>query len=503
MMFKEPPWSSICWLACAACLSTAGCSEQQQQARSAFQRGQAAMEAEDYETAVREFSVTLEHRPTDVEALEARADCWESLHDYAKAVEDWSMMIRSDRESTELARRYARRGAAYYREHRYDDAIRDYNNSLYLDDQQADIWESRADACRDAGRLGEALYSIQRAIDLKPQESHLRFRMRARIYESLGRNDEALSDYYRALDTTPDDYRAYILCGWLEHRLGHRDAATQVFERLREHAGDLPWVISELADYYHAIGDDIEAITLITHAIAIESGEDGAFNDARYRMQRAEWFVELGMLPEARADYEAVLAMDEDDFAASFRREALLGKSKLLLKLKRPRQAVEAAKAAAALDERDSEAYRCLAAALVASHRLDAARMALDEIIDRTGALVARADRAEIYERLGRPDLALDDADHVLSVVRDPVWYGLDEAYGRARVLRGRILAARGEGDAAQATLAGATQWTSDLEATLETRADAWQQLGNEPAAALDRFRACRFGGLSKPSLDD
>ncbi|MEE1774575.1 tetratricopeptide repeat protein, partial [Streptomyces sp. JV181] len=73
---------------------------------------------------------------------------------------------------------------------------------LALHDALAISFGSRGDAYRKLGRHDEALADFARAVEMDPPYAWA-FAGRAAVYEALGRHEEALADYDRALEIDP------------------------------------------------------------------------------------------------------------------------------------------------------------------------------------------------------------------------------------------------------------------------------------------------------------
>lgn len=168
----------------------------------------------------------------------ARANCYERLGDFGRAIQDYTAAI----EARPLRTAYLLRGVAYWTI-RSDRALEDYEHALEtpatdLDRQVMDYPEAAPYYVRGTCQVlsqGEPTLAVQdlgRAIELVPKDyySHLN---RGHCFRAMGRFDEALRDFYTCIEIDPRRGEAYNNRGGVyrcmgEFGLAHADYARAI-----------------------------------------------------------------------------------------------------------------------------------------------------------------------------------------------------------------------------------------------------------------------------------
>ena len=143
------------------------------------------------------------------EALLVRGNQHRRAGDYDKAIADFgrSLELRPGQAQTHVDR-----GVAYFLRNGAGDrdaALRDYDAAIRIDARHAEALNNRAWAIFRAGRAGDAVGDANRSIEAVPTNGYA-YDTRGQILEALGRREDAIRDYERALqiDGTQETSRA-------------------------------------------------------------------------------------------------------------------------------------------------------------------------------------------------------------------------------------------------------------------------------------------------------
>lgn len=163
------------------------------------------------------------------------------------------------------------------------------------------------------GRTDEALGLVQSAIDLAerdlPPDAHPVHRMvlfgnRAQLLARLGRTEEALADFDRAVAIDPGFPDNYLDRGNLLFEIGRTEEALADYETAMRVSPPLPEAYYNRAELRLAAGDLYGARADLDHVIELDPGYLDAY------VNRAGVLEMLGEHEAARRDVEAGLALD-------------------------------------------------------------------------------------------------------------------------------------------------------------------------------------------------
>jgi tetratricopeptide (TPR) repeat protein len=92
---------------------------------------------------------------------------------------------------------------AYYSKGEYGLAIADYTKVIEIEPEYTYAYNGRARSCLKVGKAAQGLPDAERSLELKPNDPDL-LDTRGQIFEALGRREEAIADYRRALSKDAD-----------------------------------------------------------------------------------------------------------------------------------------------------------------------------------------------------------------------------------------------------------------------------------------------------------
>jgi tetratricopeptide (TPR) repeat protein len=340
----------------------------------------------------------------------------------------------------------AREGAAALMRGQYDKAIASYDEALsapeIADFIEASIYSDRGVARWRLNQTKEAIEDFNKSIELSPENATV-YNNRGNALMDLGHPDEAVKDFDRAVALSPNYGPAYNNRGNARVALGQYNLAFQDFRKAVElmPQSAVPFngrgtAHGELKRYHAAVRDLSRAIGLNPKYVAA------------YR-HRADAYLALGMYREAVADATEVFNLQpelSDPALLLLRARAYAGDKKLNQALddlnkvieekpewvdayiergivftgaRRFDDAIGDFNRAIELDPKNLKAYAMRASAKVQTEAKD------DALYDANLALqLASSDplalrvRGNIYEALARPDEAI--ADYRGALAKDP-----------------------------------------------------------------------------------
>jgi hypothetical protein len=125
----------------------------------------------------------------------------------------------------------------YYREGNYPDAIRYFDLAIEIDPMLAAAWHDRGVCLREQGKDEDALKSIDKAVELEPDNEEFLF-TRAELLKKIGilRGQKnavaaAVRTYNRVLEINPNNADAWSSLGVCMKEQGKEELARQYFDR--------------------------------------------------------------------------------------------------------------------------------------------------------------------------------------------------------------------------------------------------------------------------------
>lgn len=281
--------------------------------------GHTAMNAANYDSAIRFYSRAIKVTPEDPERYCYRGEAHYRRQDYPAAMVDFTTAISLD--SHCLAAWLGRAGAAY-RCGDYQQAVDDATIALCLAPENRSTLALRGSALLWSGRVEEALDDLSDLIAGDPEPAD-GYSLRAQAYQAAQRFEEALQDFNTALRLAPDSVRFKVGRAIARFKLGDFATAFREIEacvnwrpRSVEAFNTYAWFLAtcpddQLRNGQHALEQAQAAARLAGHpvwscesSLAAAYAELGRFDEA---IEHAELALQSAP-PLRRADCEQRLA---------------------------------------------------------------------------------------------------------------------------------------------------------------------------------------------------
>jgi lipoprotein NlpI len=169
----------------------------------------AAMEGQDYDQAVRQWTITLgsQNLTNDVQArsLWGRAVSYSKIGKFDEAMDDANAALKIMPDWPDLL---LLRGALYLHERDYSHSLDDFDAAIRLKADSAEAHAARADVRLAQGDAAAAITDLDLAISLKPYLPGF-YIAHGRSFLAMGKTTEATADFNEAIRRDPKDAAAY------------------------------------------------------------------------------------------------------------------------------------------------------------------------------------------------------------------------------------------------------------------------------------------------------
>ncbi|MDR0587673.1 MAG: tetratricopeptide repeat protein [Burkholderiales bacterium] len=179
----------------------AACAAHEEVGRATFDKGNAALDNGDYDSAIEYFNETLKVKPDSAGAYISRGIAFGSKGNIDQAIADFDQAIKLD---PNRAYAYKNRGISYSSKGDFDKAIADFNESIKLDKSNSQAFVERGFAFTK--RLTDK-------ISFSSKENRTQDHVRELIKEQQSDYAKAIDDFEQAIKLDPKNIEAYLLLG--------------------------------------------------------------------------------------------------------------------------------------------------------------------------------------------------------------------------------------------------------------------------------------------------
>jgi tetratricopeptide (TPR) repeat protein/tRNA A-37 threonylcarbamoyl transferase component Bud32 len=244
-----------------------------------------------YEEAIRCYDKALELDPRHALAWYSKGDCLVGLGRHEEAIPCIDKALELD---PQYAKAWYDKGLSLRHVGHHEEAIRCYDKALVPDPQYALAWYGKGLAQEDLGRKHDAVRSYRQFIALGPAQyaEHVAYAQRrvrelealeAREWYSkgcgLGREEEAMRCFDKALELDPQYAAAWCGKGFRLHHLGHREEAVRCYDKALELDPRDARAWSNKGASLGALGRHEEAIRCFDRALELDPRDAAAWNN--------------------------------------------------------------------------------------------------------------------------------------------------------------------------------------------------------------------------------
>jgi tetratricopeptide (TPR) repeat protein len=259
------------------------------------------------------YGYIIAARPDDAMAYALRGEAYRAINRIESALKDFDRAIQLNPSSEEF---YSARGNVRAARGDGAGALADYAQALRLNPKFVRAYHNRALLHSRERRLERALADYSEALHIG-SDAFL-FAGRARVYEKIGRDDDAAKDYSTAIALDPTNSAAHKNLGALLYRKGRIVESIEQFDRAialnpRDAGGysNRATAYSDLRRFDQAMADFASALRLDA-------------NHATAYVNRGRAYDLQGRSAEARADFDKALAINPSETNAYVYRARVL-----------------------------------------------------------------------------------------------------------------------------------------------------------------------------------
>jgi tetratricopeptide (TPR) repeat protein len=206
-------------------------------------------------------------------------------------------------------------GVLLYESEEWEAALSIFDRCL----QHEKVFFVRGNILDELGRLDDAIASYDKAIEFKPSDP-IAWSNRGVSLHRLGRFDEAIASYNKAIEFKPEYHQAWYNRGVALHRLGRYKEAFASLDKSVKFSPEYQHAWYSRGVTLHVLGRYEEAIASYDKAIKFKPDDDQAWNN------RGDALHRLGRLNEAIASYDKAIKFKPDDDEVWNNRGNALGK---------------------------------------------------------------------------------------------------------------------------------------------------------------------------------
>lgn len=204
-----------------------------------YNLGNAYVSLVEMDNALDAFNRSIELDPSDPEALDWRAYIYYYTDEYGLCIADYTVLFAMASPLKDKAANWMRRGVCYHSLGNLEQAIRDYDQALELDSDNAVVLAYRGAANRGLEEYSDAMDDLTASIELNPDDPYP-WRERGLVYYYIDQYEEAIVDYNMALTLDPDHALTYFNRAYAYYYLENYRRARDDFETYLDMEPDAP-----------------------------------------------------------------------------------------------------------------------------------------------------------------------------------------------------------------------------------------------------------------------
>jgi len=155
-------------------------------------------------------------------------------------------------------------------------AVACFDKALEIDDRLSTAWANRGTALSKLGRLKEALGSLEKALEISPNEADVHVGIGSVLQDDLGRSEDALKHFDTAVKLDAGHSMAWHCRGVALQALGRLREACESYERAIRADKKNTYPLWNLGLLLANTGQYVQAMNLFDRVLAIEPDNEEA-----------------------------------------------------------------------------------------------------------------------------------------------------------------------------------------------------------------------------------
>ena len=211
-------------------LHTAGLTLSPKMVEGYVKRGNAYSYIHEYDKAIADYTEAIRLKPHYAKAHYLRGVAYGKKAEYGKALVNYTKAIELNSKDANV---YYNRGKLYDESGEYNKVVVDFGMAIKLEPKHADAYGCRATLYRDQGEYRKAIEDYNREIELRPDDAETYYD-RGNTYGEKGEYDKASEDYSKAIELAPKFTEAYVKRGLAYFQIGKFECAIRDYDKVLE-----------------------------------------------------------------------------------------------------------------------------------------------------------------------------------------------------------------------------------------------------------------------------
>jgi len=266
-----------------------------------YGRANAYYEKTDYDRALADYEEVIKHQPDDANAYYGRANAYSMKKDYDRSLIDCERAISL---KADWAEAYACRGNVFFQMNDYVAAVADLDKAILTagKDAWADLYQMRADALSNQGEFDQAIAGYDQSLSLNDKNAEV-YRNRGMTLCHKGDYDRGLADFEKVVQLEAEDAFLYNSRAWCLAQKGDLDKSLGDAERAVALRPDDADFIATRGEIYLRRGLLDLALADFDKSVSLDATLVEVYRD------RGLAFEQKGDRDHALADYRRALAL--------------------------------------------------------------------------------------------------------------------------------------------------------------------------------------------------
>lgn len=290
---------------------------QQDKEKEHYDKGKKALNENNYDIAINEFTKAIEIDSTHADTFNNRGVAYEKKGELNKAINDYTSAIElfsKDKDKTVLAKVHYNRGSIHFNKTNYDFAIKDFTKAIELNPDFTDAYLNRGNAYFKNKKYDKAAQDFTKAIEIDSTSKNKitpilveATKKQGHFYLRNKEYDKAIEEYTRAINFNTNDSDIYFERGVAFANKPDYPNAINNFNKAIELNPENAKAYYNRGRVYDSINDLRKAIDDYSLAIKFDQHYKSAYSN------RGLLYSEIGEYGKALDDFNTTIEFKQED----------------------------------------------------------------------------------------------------------------------------------------------------------------------------------------------